>query len=176
MEKANKKENLETEMNEKMRLATDNDKDQVIGILNYYIEHSMAAYPLAPLPVQAWEHLKGLCREGNLWVLESEAGTVIGFAMLKWFMGKDSFVHTADVGYFIKPEYTGMGLGRKILVKLEEEARKLQISVLVANVSSLNPESLEFHKRTGFTQCGKIPGVGKKQGQLFDIVWFYKNL
>jgi len=163
-------------MNERIRLATDADQQSVIMIINYYIEHSMAAYPLSPMPLEAWDKLKGMCREGNLWVAENDNGKVIGFGMLKWYMGKDSFAHTADVGYFILPEYVGVGLGRQILNRLEQEARKLGVTVLVANVSSHNSESLAFHKHVGFMECGRIPGVGKKKGITFDIVWFYKNI
>ena len=157
-----------------IRLATDEDKDQVMAIFNYYIENTMAAYPLKALPVQAWDHLKGLCIQGNLWVAEDSEGAIAGFAMLKSFMSLETFAHTADVGYFIHHDHTHQGLGTRLLAQLESTAKALNISVLVANVSSLNPESLAFHTHAGFTECGRIPGVGKKQCQHFDLVWFYK--
>jgi phosphinothricin acetyltransferase len=165
----------ETDMEIKLRLATDDDRDQVIAILNHYIENSMAAYPEHPMPPEAWDKMKGMCVKGNLWVAE-DAGKVIGFAMLKVYMGRDTFAHTSDVGYFLLPEYTGRGLGRLIMDKLEEVARSIGITVLVADVSSLNPASLAFHRKMGFTECGRIPGVGIKKGQPFDIVWFVKNI
>ena len=149
-----------------IRLATDEDKDQVMAIFNHYIENSMAAYPLKALPPQAWEPIKATCIAGNLWIAEAADGSIAGFAMLKTFMNAGSFAHTADVGYFIHPGHTHQGLGTKLLAQLVSVAKELNISVLVANVSSLNPESLAFHQRTGFTECGRIPGVGKKQGQI----------
>ncbi|HNX37410.1 MAG TPA: N-acetyltransferase family protein [Candidatus Cloacimonadota bacterium] len=159
-----------------IRLATDNDKEQVINILNYYIETSMAAYPLSPLPYQAWDGLRSLCRDGNMWVAEIEEQGVVGFAMLKWFMGRDSFAHTAETGYFILPQFTGMGLGRSLLTALEQAATRLGITVLVANISSHNPESLAFHERMGFAECGRMPSVGKKKDRFFDVIWVFKNI
>ena len=99
-----------------------------------------------------------------------------GVALLKSFMEMDTFAHTADIGYFIDPEHTGKGLGKQFLAELEKHARELGIKVLVANVSSANPESIAFHERTGFTKCGELPNVGKKKGESFGILWYCKSL
>ncbi len=159
-----------------IRLATDVDKESVIGILNHYIQNSMAAYPQHPMPLQAWEPMLAMCRDNNLWVAEIPGEGVVGFAMLKWYMTKDSFAHTAETGYFIHPAHTGKGLGKLLLTALEDAAKKMGVTMLVANISSLNPESLAFHKRTGFVECGTIPAVGEKKGSKFDIVWVYKAI
>lgn len=159
-----------------IRLAADQDKQSVIDILNYYIVNSLAAYPQSPLPIQAWEGMKSMCRDNNLWVAELPGQGVVGFAMLKWYLGRDSFAHSAEVGYFIAPEHTGKGLGALLLKTLEKTALDLGITTLTANISSLNPQSLAFHERMGFTQCGQIPGVGIKHDQVFDIIWVYKHL
>jgi len=159
-----------------IRLATDQDQQSVISILNHYIVNSMAAYPQSPMPVQAWDKMLSMCRDNNLWVSEIPGQGVVGFAMLKWYMGKDSFTHSAEVGYFIAPKHTGKGLGTKLLKALEQSALSMGITTLTANISSLNPDSLAFHERMGFTKCGQIPAVGKKHGQLFDIIWVYKHL
>ncbi len=159
-----------------IRLATEADKEPVLEILNHYILNSLAAYPQRPVPVQAWVPMLSMCRDNNLWVAEIPGEGVVGFAMLKWFMGKESFTHSAEVGYFINPEHTGKGLGKRLLSALENAAKQEGISTLVANISSLNQESLAFHKRTGFKECGCIPAVGEKNGQKFDIVWMVKTL
>jgi len=159
-----------------IRLATDQDQQSVIGILNHYIVNSMAAYPQLPMPVQAWDKMLAMCRDNNLWVAEIPGQGVVGFAMLKWYMGKDSFAHSAEVGYFIAPEHTGKGIGTLLLQALEKAALDMGITTLTANISSLNPDSLAFHERMGFTKCGQIPAVGQKHGQFFDIIWVYKHL
>lgn len=159
-----------------IRLAQDTDRDQVIAILNHYILSGMAAYPQTPVPPQAWEGLKSLCRDGNLWVAEVPDKGVVGFAMLKWYMGKESFAHTAETGYFLLPDATGSGIGTLLLKALEDTARQLGINILVANISSQNPESLAFHNKLGFTECGRLHNVGKKHDRFFDVVWVTKTL
>lgn len=159
-----------------VRLSLDEDKEQVIAIFNHYIENSMAAYPQKALPVQAWDFLRNKCIHGTIFVAEDAEAKVVGFAMLKSFMDLDTFSHTADVGYFVHPNHVGRGLGKLFLAKLEEAALNFGIKILVANVSSLNPESIAFHEHTGFVKCGELPMVGKKHGELFNIIWYYKDI
>lgn len=159
-----------------IRLVVDEDKEQVMSIFNYYIENSMAAYPQSQLPVQAFAFIKSKCVNNTILVAEAEDTGVVGFALLKSFMEMDTFAHTADVGYFIDPIHIGKGLGKRFLVELEKIAKDFGIKTLVANVSSANSDSIAFHERTGFTKCGEIPNVGKKHGEYFDILWYYKTL
>lgn len=160
----------------KIRLSSDEDKEQIINIFNHYIENSMAAYPQKPLPVLAWELIKGKCIQGTVYVAVDSSDNVVGFALLKSFMEIDTFAHTADLGYFIDPAHTGKGLGKLLLAELESKAREFGIKTLVANVSSQNPGSIAFHERTGFTRCGELPNVGDKRGGSFGLIWFYKNI
>lgn len=159
-----------------IRLSADGDKIQIMAIFNHYIEHSMAAYPQRPLPVKAWDFIKSKCVQGNAFVAVDQEGKVVGFAILKNFMEMDTFAHTADIGYFIEPDHVGKGLGKMFLARLEEAARSMGIRVLVANVSSLNPESIAFHEHAGFTRCGELPGVGIKHGKTFDMIWYCKKI
>jgi L-amino acid N-acyltransferase YncA len=46
----------------------------------------------------------------------------------------------------------------------------------LASVSSLNEQSFEFHRTSGFECCGTSSGLGWKAGCDFDIVWFLGRL
>lgn len=160
----------------KIRISNDGDQEQAIAIFNYYIENSMAAYPQKSLPAQAWNFIKSKCIGGTALVAEDAEGKVVGFALLKSFMELDTFADTADIGYFIHPDHVGKGLGKLFIARLEEAARSFGITTLVANVSSENSDSIAFHERLGFIKCGEIPGVGKKLGKTFNVLWYYKNI
>lgn len=159
-----------------IRMSADADQERIIAIFNHYIVNSIAAYPQHPLPEQAWPFIKGKCLNGTVFVAEDANGSVVGFALLKNFMELDTFARTADIGYFIDPAHVGKGLGKLFLAKLEAAAKDLGIKTLVANVSSLNQESIAFHERTGFTKCGELPGVGQKHGEIFNLIWYYKSI
>ena len=72
--------------------------------------------------------------------------------------------------YFIQDKYTGIGAGGFALRRLEEEAKKL-----LADISTENEKSIEFHKRNGFRECGRLPDIGKKFGRSFGIVYLIKD-
>jgi phosphinothricin acetyltransferase len=87
-----------------------------------------------------------------------------------------TFSRTAEVTYFIHPDHTGKGLGKLLLGFLEKGAVEKGITNILANISSLNPRSIEFHQKNGFIKCGRLRNVGKKNGQEFDTVWMQKRL
>ncbi len=87
-----------------------------------------------------------------------------------------AFAQTAEVTYFIHPDHTGKGLGKRLLGFLEKGALEKGITNLLASISSLNPGSVEFHQKHGFTECGRFRKVGKKKGREFDTVWMQKRL
>ncbi len=61
-------------------------------------------------------------------------------------------------------------------VSLIEGARKLGVDNLVASISSLNEESLGFHRKCGFVECGRFRNVGRKHGRTFDVIWMQRVL
>ncbi len=82
----------------------------------------------------------------------------------------------AQVTYFILPEYTRQGLGTALLAFFVGEARKMGLDSLLANISSRNRQSLEFHLKNGFRECARFLKVGHKFGEDVDAVWMQKQL
>ena len=108
--------------------------------------------------------------------IEDKNGMIVGFGMLRAHNPMPAFSHTAEVTYFIHPDHTGKGLGKILLEFLEREGRGRGITTLLANISSLNAGSINFHEKNGFIERGRFKGVGEKNGQLFDTVWMQKML
>jgi len=50
----------------------------------------------------------------------------------------------------------------------------LKIKTLLASISSRNKESIAFHKKHGFIECGRFKDIGRKRGKPFDVVWMQK--
>ena len=157
----------------RLREMQDNDRDAVMQIFNHYAATSFAAYPDGPLPARFFALLK----EGALSavVLENDRG-VAGFGLLKPFLPFPAFKRTGMVTYFIAPEYTGRGLGNRLLARLLEDAKKAGQTALVANISSKNEASIRFHMKQGFTVAGTLAGVGEKFGEPFDVLWMQRTL
>jgi phosphinothricin acetyltransferase len=71
---------------------------------------------------------------------------------------------------------TGKGIGSQMLALLETSAKKHNISVILANISSKNTGSIRFHQKNGFIECGRFRNVGEKKNELFDTVWMQKEI
>ena len=128
------------------------------------------------LPYNAFDMFQEVSKGFPTGAIRSVNGEVIGFGMLRTHNPRPAFAETADVTYFIKAEHTGKGLGKLLLQFLETEGRKKGIRNILANISSLNPGSIDFHLGNGFIECGYFKEVGKKKGRFFDTIWMQKKL
>jgi phosphinothricin acetyltransferase len=151
------------------------DKDSVLSIVNFYVQHSFAAYPEEDFNYDTLKALFELPEIYPFHVIEI-AGKVIGFGLLRPHLKMSTFRHTAEITYFILPEYTARGLGRELLDLLLLDAKKNGFEVILASIPSLNPVSLNFHRKYGFEECGRFKRTGGKFNKNFDGVWMQKFL
>ena len=152
------------------------DRESIIDIFNHYVENSFAAYPEDKLPYQSFDMFLQLSNGFPTGTIKDQNGKVVGFGMLRKHNPMPTFSHTAEVTYFLHPDHTGKGLGKMLLGSLVRGAVEKGITCLLANISSLNPDSIKFHQKNGFIECGRFRKVGKKKGQEFDTVWMQKML
>ena len=158
-----------------IREVGDADKGQVVDVFNYYVRNSFAAYPDREVGLEFFDMLRGLSKGFPVLVITVEQ-RVIGFGLLRQYHPSQTFRHTGLLTYFIVPEHTGQGLGSELLNRLEQEAKARGMRYLLAHVSSRNEQSLSFHERHGFVECGRMRGIGLKFDQPFDVVWVQKSL
>lgn len=157
-----------------IREATEKDVPEITSIFNHYIKNGTAAFleePVAGSVFFPW--LKQQSCNNMVYAVES-AGKVAGFGVLKQYYDRKVFRNTAELGYFFHPDFTGKGGGRRLLSAMEKDAKKLGIKNLLAQISSLNTKSIEFHKKNGFTECGNFKSIARKAGRDFNVVWMQK--
>ncbi len=159
-----------------IRPISSEDCEAIMDIFNYYVENSFAAYPEKKLPYQAIDLFLQMSNGFPSGSIRDQNGRVIGFGMLRTYNPMPAFARTAEVTYFIHPDYTGKGLGKMLLDFLEKGAGEKNITNIMANISSLNPGSIRFHQKNGFVECGRFKNIGMKNGQEFDTVWMQKKL
>ncbi len=152
------------------------DADAVIGIFNYYVENSFAAYPEEPVPRQFFDLFVNMSAGYPFLVAKDGEGKVLGFALLRPHNPMSVFSRTAEIACFIAPEHIGKGIGSAMQDILLREAAERKISSILAGISSLNSASIAFHKKRGFHECGRFRKIGRKWGQDFDVVWMQKMI
>lgn len=156
-----------------IREVEDCDNSAILEIFNYYVLHGFGAYPEEPVPPSFF----GFLRENSLtFPVVEDGGKIIGFAILKPFLPFSTFRKTASVTYFVSPGYTRTGVGTLLLGALTKRAKTEGLGILIANISSKNTASIEFHRKSGFRESGRLSLVGVKFGEPFDLVWMQKDL
>lgn len=150
------------------------DREPAIDLLNHYIAGSFAAFPLRPMPYPFFDMLLKAAETHPALTARDPAGVFAGFGMLRPYHFAESFAATAEISYFLAPEHTRRGLGGLLLARLEAAARAMGVNQILAQISSLNQPSLDFHARHGFAQCGRLKGIGRKFGRDFDVIWMQK--
>ncbi len=155
---------------------SEGDGMAVIDIFNHYVQNTFAAYPEAPVPYPFFG-LFGKMAEGYPFLAaKDDEGQLLGFGLLRPHNPMPAFARTAEITYFIAPEYTRRGIGGAMLKKLAAGGRERGITSILASISSLNAGSIAFHKKHGFVECGRFLGIGRKWGQQFDVVWMQRMI
>jgi phosphinothricin acetyltransferase len=148
----------------------------VIDIFNHYIESDFSAYLLDRVPYEFYDMFLSVSRGYPAVAVISDAHEVAGFGMLRPYSPLPVFTHTAEFSCFLDPDATRQGTGGLVLRHLEAGAAEMNISVLLASISSKNEKSIRFHLKNGFTECGRFAGIGRKFNTDFDVVWMRKAL
>ena len=152
------------------------DAEEIIDIFNAYTENSFSTYTETPLSYEMFESFTQLSWGYPALTARDASERVIGFSILRPFSLLPVFSSTAELTSFLKPGYTGRGIGKLLLAHLEAGAREMGLTSILATVSSLNEGSLRFHRNNGYLECGCLSGIGRKQGVIFDVIYCQKIL
>ena len=161
-------------MNGLIRPVLEPDWEPIAAIFNQFVTESFAAYPDKPVDMTFFRN-RHAAHPTFPFVVAEIKGRVVGFAYLSPFHPASTMKQTANLTYFIHPDFTGGGIGTAFLEHLLEAGKTLGITNFMAHVSSLNPGSIRFHVAHGFTKCGSFINVGVKNGRSFDMVWLQKE-
>lgn len=151
------------------------DQEQVVTIFNHFVSTSFAAYPEEEVGPEFFATLQDRAQGLPFLVVELDH-QVVGFGLIGRYHQSAAFQHTGVLTYFILPPHTRSGMGTAILNRLVAAARKRGINHLLAHISSRNDQSLEFHRKHRFSECGRFKDIGKKFNQSFDVVWVQKQI
>ncbi len=150
-------------------------RTSVMDIFNYYIKNDFSAYPEEKLELDYYDNFLTISNKYPAYAIKVKK-KVVGFCFLNSYNPFSSFKETALITYFIDKDFKGKGIGKIALQKLEIEAKKYGIKNILANIASVNEESIAFHSKNGFVKCGEFENIIKKKNKVFNIIWMQKNL
>ena len=156
------------------KMSSTHGKD-IIDIYNHYVTKSLAAYPEKAVPYSYFDKFLRMAEGYPAYAILTD-GKTAGFCFLHPYKPLSTFSKSAEITYFLHQDFRGQGLGKRALQKLENDAKEMGITVLLANIASENAESIAFHRKNGFRECGRFQGIISKMGRQFDIVWMQKEI
>lgn len=113
---------------------------------------------------------------GHEFLVAERGGAVLGLATYSQFRAGDGYRHALEHTILLAEAARGQGVGRALMVRLEDHARAGGGHLLIAGVSGENAAGLAFHRRIGFDTLAVIPEAGRKFGRWLDLVLMMKRL
>jgi len=152
------------------------DLEAITDIYNDAILNTTATFdaePKSPANRLAWFQAHG---ERHPILVAVEDGKVAGWSSLSKWSDRRAYDHTAETSFYVKAEFRGRGIGRRLKEATIDEARRLGFRTLVARVAQGSDASLHLNQSCGFFLVGTLREVGRKFGRLLDVHILQKML
>ena len=157
-----------------IRSATTADAESIAALYNALLEST--TYEWRETPYTVGDRTRWLLDRqavGDPVLVATDNNEVVGVASygdfrcsVRW----PGYRFTIEHSIHIAEGYWGRGLGRALMGELASHARRRQKRVMVAGIDGSNGPSVEFHRRLGFVEVARMPGVGDKWGQRLDLI------
>lgn len=155
----------------RLRHATPDDAAGIAAIWNPIIRGTVITF----WPTDRSEaEIAGIIRDrqaaGHAYLVAEDAGAVAGFATYSQFRGGLGYARSMEHTIHVAPSARGKGLGRQLMAAVQDHARDCGHRLMIGAVTGSNTRSIEFHRRMGYGEWGRIPAAGWKFGEYHDLV------
>ena len=152
-----------------IRKAKIDDLKDIINIYNEAIQKTVATFDtelktLEQKKIWFIEHGKN-----NPIIVAEKEGIIFGWAALSKYSTRCAYSNTAEISLYVREEYQGKGIGRKLMDEIIQEGEKTNIHTVLARITEGNEVSVNLHKSVGFAHIGTMKEVGQKFGRLLDV-------
>ena len=156
----------------KIRDAVGEDLSAIVGIYNSTIPSRVVSADTEPVSVEQrlpWFREHEPSRR-PIWVME-DGGEVIGWLSLSDFYDARPAYHaTAEIGVYVREDYRGRGIGRRLVEEAISRAPELGLKTLTAGAFGHNEASVRLFEVMGFREWAHFPGVAELDGVERDLV------
>ena len=161
----------------KIRSIKKGDIEQVLKIYNFHISNGFGNFEDKKFTIRSFIKLYDEILKMKLPFLVAEKNKqIIGFIYLNKFRKKSGYRFTFENSIYVDKDFSGMGIGYRLLKKLIEISKKnIKIKTIIAVISSYNSQaSIQIHKKNGFKMIGTLKKVGIKKQKWLDTIYMQK--
>ena len=175
-------------MDIKIRLATPEDAEALLGIYSYYVENTPITYELKCPSVEdfrnriakvlkAYPYLVAELDDSNLSPLTSHPSPqIIGYCYASRFRERAAYDHCVEMSIYIDKDAHHEGIGTALYEELEKRLYAQGIRNLYASITASAEPSIHFHAKHGYTKVAHFHKCGRKFDQWLDMIWMEKIL
>ncbi len=111
-------------------------------------------------------------------------GQIVGYCYARQFHERRAFEGCVETSIYVRSGSAGRGIGRLLYTELEMRLATIGTRNMYAciaypaeeNDRYLTKDSIYFHEKMGFTECGHLTRCGYKFGHYYDMVYMEKRL
>jgi L-amino acid N-acyltransferase YncA len=153
---------------------TESDFELIKEIYDYYIENSTATYYTEKIPISVLKEFIPLNHKKYRSYMVKCDNEPCGFCYFTQYKKRQAYDRTSEISLYLKPGYTGRGIGKEVLNHLEKVAKKNGISVLIGIISGDNENSIKLFEKSGYEKCAHYKQIGEKFNKILDVVSYQK--
>lgn len=163
-------------MKDLIRFAAPADAGRILEIYAPYITDTVISFEYdVPSLADFTARVEKISSKYPYLVYERD-GVVVGYAYASPYIERAAYDYTVDLSVYVDAAYCGQSIGECLYAALLDILAKQGFFNTYACITATNRNSLNFHKRMGFTDAGTHPLAGFKHGKWLDVCWYYKRL
>ena len=146
------------------------DGAAICAIYNHYVENSISTFEEKQVQIDEMrKRIRKISAKYPYLVWEDDSGEIDGFAYINTWKEREAYRFSAELSVYIKDDLRGRGMGRSLVERLLEEARKTEIHSLVSGIVLPNDASVSLHEKFGFVKIGLFREIGFKLNRWLDV-------
>jgi phosphinothricin acetyltransferase len=158
------------------RLATINDLSEIVAIYNETIAGRMVTADTEEVTVEERRDWFNSHTEKRPIYVYCGNNQVLAWLSYKSFYGRPAYDGTVEMSIYITASAQGKGLGKKLMEFAQEQAKLLNIKVLLGFIFSHNLPSVKLFNHFGFSVWGELPNVAIMDDKYYSLTIFGKHM
>lgn len=159
-------------MQVKIRDASIDDMKAILNIVNYEILNSTSIYDYHPQTLAQRIEWYETQISQNMPVIVAELDNkVIGYGSFGTFRYKEGYKYCVEHSVYVHSQKRNLGAGKLLMEQLILLAKSMNLHTMIAGIDAENISSIDFHKKFGFVEAGRIKEAGYKFDRWLDVVF-----
>lgn len=102
-------------------------------------------------------------------LVAEEDNRIVAWASLSQWSDRCAYSDTAEASLYVREEYRGRGIGRKLNEAIIRAGKKAGLHTLIGRIAGGNDASLHLAESVGYKHIGVMRECGRKFGKLLDV-------